>query len=150
MEPRRGPLTAGEKVQFTDRKGKKITDQLVAGGSTQTEHGLILHDDVIGKIEGTVILTVHAKREAQVNQVYPEKDKNKPWKSSRAMASGFEALRKRDRVTKDTQTDIDSLTDEQREAQIEELELRDISDHKLRKVLRDLDRQVGELGNTHE
>ena len=36
MEPRRGPLTAGEKVQFTDRKGKKITDQLVAGGSTQT------------------------------------------------------------------------------------------------------------------
>ena len=41
MEPRRGPLTAGEKVQFTDRKGKKITDQLVAGGSTQTEHGLI-------------------------------------------------------------------------------------------------------------
>ena len=25
MEPRRGPLTAGEKVQFTDRKGKKIT-----------------------------------------------------------------------------------------------------------------------------
>ncbi len=43
-----------------------------------------------------------------------------------------------------------TLTDEQREAQIEELELRDISDHKLRKVLRDLDRQVGELGNTHE
>ena len=69
---------------------------------------------------------------------------------SRAMASGFEALRKRDRVTKDTQTDIDSLTDEQREAQIEELELRDISDHKLRKVLRDLDRQVGELGSTRE
>ena len=53
-------------------------------------------------------------------------------------------------MTKDTQTDIDSFTDEQREAQIEELELRDISDHKLRKVLRDLDRQVGELGNTHE
>ena len=72
-------------MQFTDRKGKKITDQLVAGGSTQTEHGLILHDDVIGRIEGTVILTVHAKREAQVNQVYPEKDRNKPWKSSRAI-----------------------------------------------------------------
>lgn len=88
MGPRRGALTAGEKVQFTDRKGKKITDQLVAGGSTQTEHGLILHDDVIGRIEGTVILTVHAKREAQVNQVYPEKDRNKPWKSSRASAAG--------------------------------------------------------------
>ncbi len=46
----------------------------MAGGSTQTEHGLILHDDVIGKTEGAVITTVHAKREAQVNQVYPEKD----------------------------------------------------------------------------
>ena len=112
MEPRRGPLTAGEKVQFTDRKGKKITDQLVAGGSTQTEHGLILHDDVIGKTEGTVILTVHAKREAQVNQVYPEKDKNKPWKSSRAIggweyadapATGrlcaFDAARRADHVS---------------------------------------------------
>ena len=106
MEPRRGPLTAGEKVQFTDRKGKKITDQLVAGGSTQTEHGLILHDDVIGKTEGTVILTVHAKREAQVNQVYPEKDKNKPWKSSRAIGGweygrlcAFDAARRADHVS---------------------------------------------------
>lgn len=35
---------------------------------------------------------------------------------SRAMAPGFEALRKRDRVTKDTSTDIDSLTEDQREA----------------------------------
>ena len=69
---------------------------------------------------------------------------------SRAMAPGFEALRKRDRVTKDTSTDIDSLTEEQREAQIEELELRDISDRKLRKVLRDLDRQVGQLADTDE
>ena len=31
---RRGPLQAGEKVQFTDRRGKKITDQLVPGGTT--------------------------------------------------------------------------------------------------------------------
>ena len=344
---RRGPLTAGEKVQFTDRRSNKITDQLVPGGVTQTSHGIILHDDVIGQSEGSVVVTVSAKREAQINQDHPERDANKPWKGtraiggwqfavmrprladyvlsmprgaqimypkdiaqviqlgdirsgmrvlesgagsgamsvnlldavgerghlttielrpefakvaqanatlylktgyfdsvaaelpehwfdrimldmldpwnrleqayrviapggvlvsyvttttqmsrmaealraagcwtepqiqesfertwkaqglavrpdhqmightgflviSRAMASGFEALRKRDRVTKDTQTDIDSLTDEQREAQIEELELRDISDHKLRKVLRDLDRQVGELGNTHE
>ena len=39
MNPRRGPIVAGEKIQFTDRKGKKITDQLTAGGVTQTEHG---------------------------------------------------------------------------------------------------------------
>ncbi|KAB7788364.1 tRNA (adenine-N1)-methyltransferase [Bifidobacterium cebidarum] len=97
MNPRRGAFVAGEKVQFTDRKGKKITDQLVPGGSTQTEHGLILHDDVIGAVEGTVITTVHAKREAQVNQVYPEKDKNKPWKSSRAIG-GWEYAAMRPRL----------------------------------------------------
>ena len=61
---------------------------------------------------------------------------------SRAMAPGFQALRKRDRATKDTTTDIDSLTLEERAEQLEDLELRDISDRKLRKVLRDLDAQV--------
>lgn len=64
---------------------------------------------------------------------------------SRAMAPGYEALRKRDRATKDTTTDIDSLSVEEREASLEELELRDISDRKLRKVLRDLDEQRGHL-----
>ncbi len=58
------------------------------------------------------------------------------------MAPGFQALRKRDRATKDTTTDIDSLTLEERAEQLEDLELRDISDRKLRKVLRDLDAQV--------
>ena len=38
---RRGPLQSGEKVQFTDRKSNKITDQLVAGGVTQTSHGIM-------------------------------------------------------------------------------------------------------------
>ena len=60
---RRGALQAGEKVQFCDRKGKKITEQLVPGGVTQTEHGLIVHDDVIGRTEGVVVTTVTAKRE---------------------------------------------------------------------------------------
>ena len=58
------------------------------------------------------------------------------------MAPCFQALRKRDRATKDTTTDIDSLTPEERAEQLEDLELRDISDRKLRKVLRDLDAQV--------
>lgn len=82
---RRGALTAGEKVQFTDRRGKKITDQLVAGGSTQTDHGLILHDEVIGRTEGVVVTTVTAKREAQINTEHPERDKAKPWKAARAI-----------------------------------------------------------------
>ncbi|MFC2625798.1 MAG: tRNA (adenine-N1)-methyltransferase [Parascardovia denticolens] len=54
----RGPFQAGEKVQFTDRKMNKVTFQLVPGGSTQTEHGHILHDQVIGRSEGTIVNTV--------------------------------------------------------------------------------------------
>ena len=41
---RRGVLRAGEKVQFTDRKGRRVTAQLRVGGITQTSHGLIEHD----------------------------------------------------------------------------------------------------------
>ena len=74
---RRGVLQAGEKVQFSDRKGKKITEQLTPGGVTQTEHGLILHDDVIGRTEGVVVTTVTAKREGT--------DSAKPWKAARAI-----------------------------------------------------------------
>ncbi|WEV65095.1 tRNA (adenine-N1)-methyltransferase [Bifidobacterium sp. ESL0764] len=83
--PRRGALQAGEKVQFTDRKGKKITDQLVPGGSTQTDHGIILHDDVIGGTEGTIVTTVTSKREAQTTGGTPGHNKPKPWKAARAV-----------------------------------------------------------------
>lgn len=57
---RRGPFEIGEKVQFTDRKGKKITVQLGEGGITQTDHGLLRHDDVIGRAPGSVVVTVSA------------------------------------------------------------------------------------------
>ncbi len=343
---RRGVLQAGEKVQFCDRRGKKITEQLVAGGVTQTEHGLIVHDEVIGKTEGVLVTTVTAKRESSVDSAKPWKaaraiggwqyavmrprladyvlsmprgaqimypkdiaqviqlgdirkglhvlesgagsgamsvnlldavgreghvttielrhdfarvaeanatlyygqrpdwwrlevgdfdsvaaeldehsydrivlDMLDPWNRleqahrvmapggilvsyvttttqmsrlvealrasgvwtepdiqetlernwkaqglavrpdhqmightgflviSRAMAQGFQALKKRDRATKDTTSDIDELTVEEREAQLEDLQLRDISDRKLRKVLRDLDKQLGALVN---
>ena len=68
-----------------DRRSNKITDQLVPGGVTQTSHGIILHDDVIGQSEGSVVVTVSAKREAQINQDHPERDANKPWKGTRAI-----------------------------------------------------------------
>ena len=64
---------------------------------------------------------------------------------SRAMAPGCDALRKRERATKDTSTDIDSLTPDERRDALEDLELRDISDRKLRKVLRDLQMQQQHL-----
>ncbi|WP_391495868.1 tRNA (adenine-N1)-methyltransferase [Gardnerella swidsinskii] len=87
---RSGVLRVGEKIQFTDRKGKRITAQLIAGGFTQTEHGLICHDDVIGKSEGVVITTVSAKRESQQTRENQEskdlsKSGNKPWKAARAI-----------------------------------------------------------------
>ena len=82
---RSGMLRIGEKIQFTDRKGKRITAQLIAGGFTQTEHGLICHDDVIGQSEGIVVTTVSAKRESQQAIVDPSKSSNKPWKAARAI-----------------------------------------------------------------
>ena len=57
---RRGPFRAGEKAQFTDRKGVKITEQLRAGGVTQTRHGMIEHDLVIGADEGVVVAATHS------------------------------------------------------------------------------------------
>lgn len=85
VNSRSGVLRVGEKIQFTDRKGKRITAQLVAGGVTQTEHGLICHDDVIGQSEGVVITTVSAKRESSQAIVDPSKSSNKPWKAARAI-----------------------------------------------------------------
>ncbi|RBP97990.1 methyltransferase [Bifidobacterium aemilianum] len=85
MSLRRGPLQAGEKVQFTDRKGKRISDQLQVAGSTQTEHGLILHDDVIGRPQGSLVTTVRAKREDQLDPDHPERNAGKPWKATRAI-----------------------------------------------------------------
>ena len=85
INSRSGVLRVGEKIQFTDRKGKRITAQLVAGGVTQTEHGLICHDDVIGQSEGVVITTVSAKRESSKTILDPSKSSNKPWKAARAI-----------------------------------------------------------------
>lgn len=79
MPYQRGPLTSGEKVQLTDRKGNMLTFQLVAGGFTDTAHGQIMHDDIIGYGEGRNIVTV-------VGSSTEDADKNragKPWKSSR-------------------------------------------------------------------
>lgn len=63
---------AGMKAQFTDRRGKKITDQLRVGGYTQTDHGLIAHDDVIGLSEGSVIVTVRSLHERQASPTQGE------------------------------------------------------------------------------
>ncbi|WP_269088370.1 tRNA (adenine-N1)-methyltransferase [Bifidobacterium xylocopae] len=58
---RRGPLRAGEKVQLTDRKGKKLTIMLKAGAVTQTDRGFLAHDRLIGLSEGSVVTTLSAQ-----------------------------------------------------------------------------------------
>ena len=68
---------------------------------------------------------------------------------ARAMAPGNAPLRRRERATKHLYDDVDgsSTADGRDGEQLGDLELRTISDRKLRKVLRDLDDQVRSLGD---
>lgn len=77
----RGVLRAGQKVQLTDRKGNMLTFQLVADGVTDTAHGQIAHNDIIGEAEGRVIET-HAGN-AAANTNMSQTPQGKPWKASR-------------------------------------------------------------------
>jgi tRNA (adenine57-N1/adenine58-N1)-methyltransferase len=51
----RGPFVAGERVQLTGPKGRLNTITLVAGARFGTHRGDIMHDDIIGKPDGSVI-----------------------------------------------------------------------------------------------
>ncbi|GAC56094.1 putative tRNA methyltransferase [Gordonia hirsuta DSM 44140 = NBRC 16056] len=50
-----GPFAVGDRVQLTDGKGRKFTVVLEAGKQFHTHRGGILHDDLIGADEGTVV-----------------------------------------------------------------------------------------------
>jgi tRNA (adenine57-N1/adenine58-N1)-methyltransferase len=50
-----GPFQVGDRVQLTDSKGRRYSLVLAEGGQYHTHRGAILHDDVIGKPEGSVI-----------------------------------------------------------------------------------------------
>ncbi|HET6815714.1 MAG TPA: tRNA (adenine-N1)-methyltransferase [Mycobacteriales bacterium] len=52
---RRGPFQPGDLVQLTDPKGRRRTIELVPGKEFHTHRGALLHDDLIGRPEGTVI-----------------------------------------------------------------------------------------------
>ncbi len=45
----------GDRVQLTDSKGRKYTVILETGGTYHTHRGALLHDDLIGRPEGSVI-----------------------------------------------------------------------------------------------
>ncbi len=51
-----GPFRAGDRVQLTGPKGRLNTITLVPGARYGTHRGDILHDEIIGKPEGSVIL----------------------------------------------------------------------------------------------
>ena len=55
---------AGEKVQLSDKKAKKVTIQLASGQVSETGHGLIRHDDIIGQMPGTIVTSVSKVRRA--------------------------------------------------------------------------------------
>ncbi len=50
-----GVLVPGDRVQITDRKGRRHTVWLEPGGTFHTHHGQVAHDDIIGSPEGVVV-----------------------------------------------------------------------------------------------
>jgi tRNA (adenine57-N1/adenine58-N1)-methyltransferase catalytic subunit len=53
----RGALAPGDQVQLTDPKGRRHRLVLEAGRSFHTHRGSVAHDDLIGKPEGSVIVS---------------------------------------------------------------------------------------------
>jgi tRNA (adenine57-N1/adenine58-N1)-methyltransferase catalytic subunit len=53
----RGPFAAGDQVQLTDPKGRRHRLVLEAGRSFHTHRGSLAHDDLIGRPEGSVIVS---------------------------------------------------------------------------------------------
>ena len=53
---RRGPFREGERVQLTDERGRMNTISLEAGGAFHTHRGFLNHDDIIGKVDGSVVV----------------------------------------------------------------------------------------------
>lgn len=94
MSVRRGPLTYGERVQLTDKKGRLLTVMLSPNGVTQTDRGFLPHDDMVGLPEGSVVTSIsasawhdrHVGDDTDTGGSEPaERDRAKPWKSARAI-----------------------------------------------------------------
>jgi tRNA (adenine57-N1/adenine58-N1)-methyltransferase len=54
-----GPFQVGDRVQLTDAKGRKYTVVLESGKEFHTHRGGIVHDDLIGADEGTVVTSTN-------------------------------------------------------------------------------------------
>jgi tRNA (adenine57-N1/adenine58-N1)-methyltransferase len=52
-----GPFGVGDRVQLTDPKGRHYTLVLATGGEYHTHRGAVAHDDVIGRPEGSLVVS---------------------------------------------------------------------------------------------
>lgn len=50
-----GPFTVGDRVQLTDPKGRRYTVLLAPGAEFHTHRGAVLHDDLLGLPEGSLV-----------------------------------------------------------------------------------------------
>ncbi|SHF04771.1 tRNA (adenine-N1)-methyltransferase [Streptoalloteichus hindustanus] len=55
MSTASGPFRAGDRVQLTDPKGRRYTVLLEPGGQYHTHRGVLAHDELIGRPEGSVV-----------------------------------------------------------------------------------------------
>ena len=57
LRARGGPFRAGDRVQLTDPKGRHYTVTLETGAEYHTHRGGLRHDDLIGKPEGSLVVS---------------------------------------------------------------------------------------------
>jgi tRNA (adenine57-N1/adenine58-N1)-methyltransferase catalytic subunit len=57
LRARGGPFRAGDRVQLTDPKGRHYTVTLEAGAEYHTHRGGLRHDDLIGRPEGSLVVS---------------------------------------------------------------------------------------------
>lgn len=57
LRARGGPFRPGDRVQLTDPKGRRYTLLLEEGGQYHTHRGGLAHDELIGKPEGSVVVS---------------------------------------------------------------------------------------------
>jgi len=57
ITPPRGPFAAGDQVQLTDPKGRQHRLVLTPGRSFHTHRGALRHDDLIGRPEGSLVMS---------------------------------------------------------------------------------------------
>ncbi len=57
MKSPSGPFRVGDRVQFTDEKGKLYSITLTSGAQWHTHKGWISHDELIGSDEGCIVTT---------------------------------------------------------------------------------------------